>query len=310
MDVKRFEEFDERCSEIYDNGGLEEAIKFLNGNRNNFEGYLRGLIDCDIAIYSMRIGDKDRTLKVLNGYLEEGIWFNENFLKEILCKEEFKMYASKMRETCRKQMEKVTAKTYIELPTNFNKEKKYPLFIALHNSNGDVEFFREYWKSRKLKEEYIVLMPQSSQLFSSSSYCWDDKNKAYGEIKAMYEKLIDEFNIDTEHIIIGGFSQGAQVALDIALNKNIIPVSGFIVLNTPKADVEADTLQNACTRGIRGIVIAGENDKFFEDQRKMITSFNEVGLVSKFNVIKNLGHWFPNDLSEQIDSSLEFVISK
>lgn len=311
MDVKQFEEFDDKCNELYDNGNLEELIMFLKDNRNKFkDSYLSGLIDCDIAIYTMSVGDKDRTLKILNDYLNEGKWFNEKFLKEILVEKESKIYVNKMRESFRKQAEKVEPKAYVDLPDNFDKEKKYPLFIALHNSNGDVEFFREYWKSKNLKEEYIVLMPQSSQLFSSFSYCWDDKNKSYQEIKDMYEKLIGQYNIDTEHIVIGGFSQGAQVAIEIALSENIVPINGFIALNAPKVVVQADKIKNACERGVRGVVIAGENDKFFEEQSEMVSLFKEAGLVSKFTAIKNLAHWFPNDLSEQIDSSLEFIKNK
>lgn len=74
--------------------------------------------------------------------------------------------------------------------------------------------------------------------------------------------------------------------------------------------VQADNIKKACERGLRGVVLAGEDDRFFEEQRKMESLFKEAGLVSKFNAIKNLAHWFPNDLSEQIDSSLEFIKNK
>lgn len=309
MKVKAFEEFDESCSELYDKGNLEELIAFLKSNRK-FGEYMDDLIDFDAILYYIELGKMDKTLELLNGYLDEGKWFIPKFLKEIWDKEEFKVYAESWREVSEKSKLASKPKMKVSLPKNYNKDKKYPLFIALHNSNGHAEYFRAHWQSQKLEEEYIVLTPQSSQLFHSFSYCWDDKEKAYKEIRNAYENVIDKYSVDKKDIIIGGFSQGGELAIDIALKTSLLPIKGVIALNASEVELDINTIENAHKKGIKAVIIAGENDRKFQEQRKISNLFIKAGLKNRFIIKKGLGHWFPEDLPELIDSSLEFIKDK
>lgn len=307
MNVRDFEEFDESCSELCDKGNLEELIEFLKSNRK-FGEYMDDLIDFDVILYYIELGKMDKALELLNGYLDEGKWFIPKFLKEIWDKEEFKVYVEGWKEVSEKSKLASKPKMKVSLPKNYNKDKKYPLFIALHNSNGHAEYFRAHWESQKLEEEYIVLTPQSSQLFHSFSYCWDDKEKAYEEIRNAYENVIDKYSVDKENIIIGGFSQGGELAIDIALKTNILPIKGVIALNASEVELDINSVENAHKKGIKAVIIAGENDKKFEEQKKISNLFIKTGLKNRFIIKKGLGHWFPEDLPEIIDSSLEFIM--
>jgi len=306
MKVRDFEEFDANCSELYDKGNLEELIEFLKSNRK-FGEYMDDLIDFDVILYYIELGKMDKALELLNGYLDEGKWFISKFLKEIWNKEEFKAYVERWREVSERSKLTSKPKIKVSLPKNYDKDKKYPLFIALHNSNGHAEYFRAHWESQKLEEEYIVLIPQSSQLFHSFSYCWDDKEKAYEEIRNAYEDVIDKYSVDKENIIIGGFSQGGELAIDIALKTSFLPIKGFIALNASEVELDINSIENAHKKGIKSVIIAGENDKKFEAQKKISNLFIKAGLKNRFIIKKGLGHWFPEDLPKIIDSSLEFI---
>lgn len=306
MDVRAFEVFDEKCGELYDKGNLEVLIEFLKSNRK-FGEYMDDLIDFDVILYYIELGNMDKALQLLNKYLDEGKWFIPKFLEEVWNKEEFKAYVEKWQKVSEQSRLNSNAKIHISLPKNYSKEKKYPLFIALHNSNGYAEYFRAHWKSKKLEEEYIVLTPQSSQLFHSFSYCWDDKEKACKEIKDAYEKVASEYSVDKENVIIGGFSQGGEMAIDIALNTSFLPIKGFIALNASEVEIDIINIEKAHQKGIKGIIIAGEKDRKFEKQKEIANLFRKASLESRFVIEKGLGHWFPEDLSEKIDSSLNFI---
>ena len=95
----------------------------------------------------------------------------------------------------------------------------------MHGDQENIGIIEPYWKS-VLVQNYTLALPQSSKIQFSDGFVWDDLHRGKEELKEHYDKLIE--NRTVEHVIIGGFSAGARVALYTILQKDIA-VDGFIL---------------------------------------------------------------------------------
>ncbi len=64
---------------------------------------------------------------------------------------------------------------------------------------------------------WLVALPRSSQFCWSNAYGWDDRELAGQEIIATYAALRARYAIDPERLVIAGMSQGAALAIHMAL---------------------------------------------------------------------------------------------
>lgn len=88
----------------------------------------------------------------------------------------------------------------IYIPKDFNPINKYPLIVYLHGSGEDD---RTLFKTNFIKEGFIVMAPNGR----GTSNCFATI-EAQTDIKEAIEDVIFNFNIDTEKIILSGFSMG------------------------------------------------------------------------------------------------------
>lgn len=200
----------------------------------------------------------------------------------------------------------------VHLPKDYSDEKQYPLFFNLHGdgADGNIGDHSWYWRPDALVEKgFIVVYPQSSQVYCHNGHGWlIDPLVARREIKTCYENITNEYSIDKKRIIIGGFSGGANAAVDIVM-ANVIPLRGFISLCPGKSvkSFSKDYTEYATKRGDKGVIIEGEND--IEPRVKdMLKEFDKVGFPYKYHVCKGLGHWYPDDLDEIVNEAVEFIL--
>ncbi|MDU8886930.1 hypothetical protein RXV94_12220 [Yeosuana sp. MJ-SS3] len=199
----------------------------------------------------------------------------------------------------------------VVLPENFNNEKNYPLFIALHGGHGNMKDMQTYWKSPKLYKDFIVVYMEASTLDRPPNrYGWRNIELERKNIKGYYDSLINEYNIDLKEVYIGGFSLGARTSIDLVLN-NIIPTKGFILLNIGGGLSEACTEENvksAKERHVKGVVMVGEIDyKYKQQSLALIALLEAVDFNFKFIENKNTGHTTPSNFESVLDNCLEYI---
>jgi len=308
LNKKTFRELEAEYNQLWMEGKTNEVLEKVKEAARLYpqETYT---INQDFAAIYMHLGQLDKTKKILEESIDKGILYPKMYFRPILENEEFKEIFEKW-EVLREELQQKTKFHYLVFePEDYDKSNKYPMFIAIHGWGEDAEFFSEYWKSSKLSKEYILVLPQSSQVVGSKNFAWDDNSLAHEEISSIYKKIIKDYSVDTDNVIIGGFSQGATLALEISLNTQIISTKGFISLCPDKPQsFNLEAVKEAKAKGIKGCIITGDQDASFNQQKEMVDTFKEAGFNYEFDITEGLGHWFPKDLSAKLDTYIDFIV--
>jgi len=310
-DYKSYDEVKKEVSTFYNQKKYREAITLLESVLNQFPEEIHSTV-YDLSILYIKEGRHERSMGILEYGLRKGIiysfWEGADLWKPLQNLERFKKIVKENNRLRKEASAKARPKVEVVVPTC--ESEGYPLFIALHGWNDDIATLKQYWKSETIEKEYITAFVQSSQVVSTHKFGWDDYELGKKEVVDMYNNIVQEYPVDTKRVIIGGFSQGGTMAVDIALN-NCIPVTGFVVLcpgGIPEG-VTKNTATEAVQRGLRGTIITGVNDPSLPGQRKLVRILKKVGLPHQF-IVLSTEHWFPDDVPEQIDAALGHITER
>ena len=311
---KSFSAYDEMRKVVVNNfrdGKFEDAIKVLNSHLEVFpEKLMANTYNLALCYGSLELYE-DGVAILMNG-IENGIWYNKwgfegEFWNSYKESEDFQEFLN-INDSKRLEAQKYSKPDMLIVkPEGFEVNKKYPLFIALHGGGGTIEGFKDLWKSELMHKEFIVAYLQSSQLISMDGYTWDDMDIANSEILDAYKKILNEYLIDTNDVIIGGFSAGGRASL-ATITKSNIPYSGFTVLSPPMPEgFSSENVKEFKRKNIRGTIISNSKDPRYKEQRIMSELFKENGMQYQFIETPAIGHWFPENLDELIDQSIRFT---
>lgn len=306
---KSYEELDSHLSVLYSNGKYAEAVEILENALPFFPDNFASA-NLDLAIMYIQLENIQKSADCIKNALDRGIWYPKPFFEAQLDTEEFKELLPTWDELEQAAKKNAKPEWQIFLPKDYDPAKDYPLFIAIHGWGEDIKLFSKFWHSPVINERYIMAMPQSSQMVGSLNFCWNDREKTHQEIAQLYEHIKKLHRIDTGNIITGGFSQGATVALDMALNFDYVPLKGVISLNPSKPEFfDEIAIVKAVRKGIRFCIVTGDKDGDYPAQQEMKKEFDKYGDLCSIAVRENWGHWFPEDLGQRLDDAVYYINS-
>lgn len=276
--------------------------------------HAKGIVGNEAQIYNFKYalasaaGLEEEALHLMKeAIIEKGFWYGNEYLisdddlKPIHKFEEFHQMVQlcKEREELAKKTERADVK-YIE------SKKKEKLFIAMHGDQENIGIIEPYWKS-VLAQNYTLALPQSSKIQFSDGFVWDDLHRGKEELKEHYDKLIE--NRTVEHVIIGGFSAGARVALYTILQKDIA-VDGFIFMAPwlPKIEEWNELLGVLQDKHIKGYIVCGDQDEdCFKCTQQFVQLLRNKNIEHKYKVIPNLNHDYPIHFDEVLKEAIEYI---
>lgn len=243
--------------------------------------------------------------------VEKGFWYQYNYLiedEDLKSLNKYKEFGElldicKKRESEAKRDEKPALK--IIMPNKIDEKYKHPLIIALHGDQENIEITEDYWSSC-VDKNFILALPQSSQIQFSEGYEWKDIEKGARELKEHYENILERYNIDSDNIIIGGFSAGGRVAL-YSILKDIIQVKGFILVAPwlPEIDKWAPLLDKIREKGIKGYIVCGDkDDDCYECTRKFTDLLSSKKISYELKIFKGLDHDYPDNFMKYCQKQL------
>ncbi|UJA80930.1 alpha/beta hydrolase [Bacillus cereus] len=276
--------------------------------------HAKGIVGNEAQIYNFKYalasaaGLEEEALHLMKeAIIEKGFWYGNEYLisdddlKPLHKFEEFHQMVQlcKEREELAKKTERADVK-YIE------SKKKEKLFIAMHGDQENIGIIEPYWKS-VLAQNYMLALPQSSQIQFSDGFVWDDLHRGKEELKEHYDKLIE--NRTVERVIIGGFSAGARVALYTVLQKDIA-VDGFIFMAPWLPEIEEwnELLGVLQDKHIKGYIVCGDQDEdCFKCTQQFVQLLRDKNIEHKYKVIPNLNHDYPIHFDEVLKEAIEYI---
>ena len=303
-----------RTLEIYMKGDYLGAYNFITENYNGIKGNLAQIYNFRYSIAN-EVGLEKLALQLMReAIVEKGFWYQYNYLiedEDLKSLNKYKEFAElldicKKRELEAKRNEKPNLK--IIVPDKMNEQYKHSMIIALHGDQENIEITEGYWSSC-IHKNYLLALPQSSQIQFSEGYEWKDIEKGLRELKEHYENILEKNNIDSDNIIIGGFSAGGRVAL-YSILKDIIKVKGFILVAPwlPEIDEWAPLLDKIRDKEIKGYVVCGDkDDDCYECTRRFTDLLNSKKISYELKIFKGLDHDYPDNFNKILLKAIEFI---
>jgi len=207
-----------RTLEIYTKGDYLEAYNFITENYKGIKGNLAQIYNFRYSIAN-EAGLEELALQIMReAIVEKGFWYQYKYLiedEDLKSLNKYKEFAE-LLDICRKREIKAKREEKPDLkiivPNKMDEKYEHSLIIALHGDQENIEVTEDYWGSC-VHKNYLLALPQSSQIQFSEGYEWKDIEKGTRELKEHYESILEKFNVDSDNIIIGGFSAGGESCL-------------------------------------------------------------------------------------------------
>jgi predicted esterase len=203
------------------------------------------------------------------------------------------------------------SKYTIKLPANYNAEKAYALFLILHGGNSNQNFTQDYWKSKRLSEDFIVAYLEASTIDRAPDrYGWRNMQAERKNVAKYYREIVQKYRVDTTRIFAAGFSNGAKMSLDLALSKTL-PLRGLILQNHggKLSPIVTDKSVETAKQTLRVVLVAGETDsRYLHESIELKALFEKHQLPFKYYLNKNVGHTVPQNFSALLDGYINYLL--
>lgn len=312
MSQQSFDTFATRFFQLYEAGEYASAYDFVTREGGNFPEEI-GRTNFWRACLSALLGRTETALHILQDWVAAGHWVAERRMRDepdLASLNGIPEYEA-IVALCRERHREAEAQEAPKLITLLSEQhaQLYPLLIALHGNNDNAQAAVPYWHPA-VARRWILAVPQSSQIVMPDAYIWNDRERATREIQEHYAALTQEYPINPGKVIIGGFSMGAGLSIRFSMN-GAIPACGFIAVGPyiPNVDTLEPSLAASKDRGLRGVIIVGDQDKHCYDTSLKVTEMlNTHDIPCKLEVYPAMGHDFPPDFEQKLEEAIAFIL--
>ena len=308
MEQMTFQQLTYNLMRLYAEGKYAEALEIVEQNSERFPERSARTTFWKMCLLSL-CNRPEAVISVFRQGLENGLWwaksqFVDTDLDAVRDLPEFQRLmaiSQKKYEEARKHVEPDQTTLLPEVPPS----GEYPLLIALHGRNGNKDSNLEYWEVARQKG-WIVLSPQSTQPLYSGSYCWDDPQHGLVDLLFYFEQVTQKYQIDSQRVVMAGFSQGSGMAIYAAL-KGSFAVRGFIGVGTWWADAN----ELVCERkDVRGYFVTGEKDQALDRVREIQNVLKRNNVQFAEEVHPDIGHEFSSDFERSFEKAIAFIFEE
>jgi len=306
----------EQAYHLYLEGNYQQAYDLLTEAIPNCPQNAQRLYEWRFDI-AAKMGKTDVAEDLLEEALDEGCFYSEFALRkdedmrvmqgrprfETLVKRNFQLLEL-AQQSSRAQLEVIN-------PGRAAVDGKLPLLMLLHGNNSNVERFKGNWKSLA-GSDWLVALPQSSQLGGRDSYVWNDMEVSKRELIGHFKAISNEHSIDLSRSLIAGFSKGGHAAILAAL-EGWFPVSGFIAIAPYIPDVgQMLILADEAKRPLPcGYFLLGEEDQECTPGAiGLYEGMKTKGMTCGLKVFPGMKHEFPPDFDRLLPGVINFLLGK
>lgn len=194
-----------------------------------------------------------------------------------------------------------------------------PVLLAFHGATGNAELEMDAWRPAT-ELGYVVAAAQSSQpsLMGGlppipvagagpaagpprpTGFCWDPPDERIDQdLNQIFGRLPRH-----ARLVLAGFSQGAWLALHLALEGARLPAAGVVMMAPFVGDL--DRLPPTARR-LRVAVLAGSDDSHTARVPELAERLARRGHHVEMHVVDGLGHAYPDDFAGRLPTLLAAV---
>lgn len=269
-----------------------------------------------VAVLFARTGQPSRSLETFESALDAGMAWNDALLRWspslAPLQEEPRFRAIVTRSGARIKALEATTAVRVDIVAPAQGGPTYPLLLPLHGGGDALDEFAPHWHSAS-DAGVVLCVPQSSQRRSTDTFWWGlgetfDQQRSEADIRLAYEQVCGRFRID--RVVLGGFSQGAVMAVTLALQQRPFPSVGFICVGPGTSNLEPllPLMEAAAARGLRGWILAGEQESRLEQVLRLHKELTARGILCHMEVVPGIGHEFPDDFRNRLTSAIPTVL--
>lgn len=308
-DLSRPEEVEQQFHHLVQDGAYAEAFDLVTREAHVFPEYAQKVIYYWRMSMACRLKKKVLALHLLEEAVQAGLWYagleSDADFQLLYGEPEFERLAKLgMTHRSRAIANAVPVVKTLQPGTT----PPWPLLLALHGSNANVEVQGVHWLSA-VENGWLVALPQSSQVYAPGTYTWNDWDWAQQEVCERYAALCNSYSIDPTRVVIGGFSQGGGLALWLGLS-GAIKAQGLLLVGPFLDEISqiVPLLEKRVPDGLRVYLGAGQRDRYCHAIAEQLASLLPTyGIVCKLDDYPDLEHSFPADFEKKLPEALTFL---
>jgi predicted esterase len=314
MSYSQYRQFRSEVDRLYQSGEYSAALDRLNQSAQAYPDQTPQISYMRICLLALTT-PAPAALSALQHALEQGYWYlpaalyGDPDLASLQGDPEFERLVAvcavrfaQAAETARPQRIVLTPPTGTPAP--------YPVLLAFHGRGADLASSRPYWECLA-ERGWLVALLQSSQVVGVGTYVWDDRQRSIAEAQQHFDELIVSYPLNLQRLVLGGFSQGAGLAIWLALNKHL-PATGFIAVSPVLRGVEGLVEPPQPTTGsrLRGYLLTGDVDQHQEMFTQIERLLQTAQVSFQHETLPDLDHDFPTDFDRSLDKALQFIFGE
>lgn len=313
MSEMTFDEFDGQVMSLYEAKEYQQAFELVEQEYQHFSDHQVELAYLRLCMNGVT-GRKTEALQIFQVALDQGYWFSPKWLQDdpdLAALQPLPEFQA-MVEVCRQRLAVAQAESRPELLVAVPKEQTgaLPLIIAMHGNSNNAAGTLPKWE--KITDQgWLLAVPQSSQIIGPDAYVWDERETGVKEVREHLANVSNDYNVDSDRVVLGGFSMGGGQAIWMALHQSV-RTRGFIALGPYLRPEELDALstllETQTLTGLRGSILVGEEDHgCLACSRKAAELLNAHDIPCELEIRPGMGHAYSADFAEVVSRGLAFI---
>lgn len=316
MNPITFSELFQQVSQLYQSQEFQRALQLLDNGLVKFSERAWKIHFWRMCMAG-KMNDVPLAVRIFEEAIQSGYWYSETQLREDNDLEilqgvlEFEQLVNICRERQQKAEEQTIFERKIIEPIVSAGERK-PLLMALHGNDRNMSICESFWAT-SLSSDWLMVFPQSSQISGPEAFVWNDWKLGVREVRKHYAEIHDQYSVNQEQRIIGGFSMGGRLAIRMSLCQDV-SVNGFVAVSPfmPSNDSWewVAMAQNEMAKNLRGFFIFGEKDKSsYDGVKNLITILQNQGISCEMESLADMGHSYPDNFATILKRGVNFVLN-
>lgn len=308
-----FSEVTGKFFELYDREAYAEALALVEGAFADFPEHRTEMITWKICMLS-RTGQNEKAIETLRYAIETSTyWWIPSGLRQdpdlasLQGNPKFERLVT-ICETRWQDAVKNGRPERLVFQPKAGSSEPFPLLISFHGWGQNAEIDAPHWQGLT-EQGWLVAVTRSSFQVADGLYTWDNLERTVDEARAHYEALCRDFPVDSERVVLGGFSQGGGRAFWLALTQTL-PVCGIIGVGPYLREVDqlAPTLPQKPVPNVRFYVILGAEEHDEGMFAKIEALCAEKGIPFQHEIVPGIGHEYPPNFELFRERALKFIL--